>query len=170
MYLGRRARRGRGATLVESAVVVSVTFLLLFALVVGGLGVVRSQAVAALAREATRAASVRGGQYRSDAGLPRGTPADWSADIYNNGQARFPSRTDLVDVRTLGLNPSRLRYTCTWSADADGRPDNYPYHLDAAGNAVGNTVTVRVSYDWFPEALFMGPITFTSTSQMQIAY
>jgi type II secretory pathway pseudopilin PulG len=169
MYVGRPApRRERGATLVESAIVLSVVLLTLLALVVGGLGVYRYQTVAELAREATRAASVRGGQYRQDNGLAAGTSSDWSDDIYKNGQARFPSQTNLVDVSTFGLDTSRLRYTFTWSNDANGNPDNYPYHLDANNNPVANTVTVTVAYDWYPEGLFAGPITFSSTSQMVI--
>jgi hypothetical protein len=178
MYLGSSPRRrARGATLVESAVVLSLTFLLLFGLIVGGLGVTRYQAVAALAREATRAASVRGGQYRQDHGLVAGDPTVWSADIYSNGLARFPSHAAAapdVDVSTLGLNPNNLTYTCTWSKGANGQPDNYSTYTttDANGNVVttANWVQVKVSYQWFPEVLFAGPITLSSTSQMQITY
>jgi Flp pilus assembly protein TadG len=175
MYLNNSLRRRkRGATMVESAIVLGVTFLLLLGLIVGGLGVVRYQTVAGLAREATRVASVRGGQYRQDHGLPAGDPSTWSADIYSNGQARFPSRATLVDVSTLGLDPGQLTYTCSWSTGANGQPDNFATYTttDNNGNVVttGNWVQVTVSYQWFPEALFVGPITLSSTSQIQITY
>jgi hypothetical protein len=171
MYLSRRARqRNRGATLVESAVVLLVTFTLLFGLIVGGLGVSRYQAVAELAREATRAGSVRGGQYRLDHGLPAGTTSDWSADLYTDGVARFPSQAAMVNVREFGLDPNRLTYTCTWSKGYNGQPDNYATYVDANRDVHGNTLTVTVSYDWLPETIITGPITFSSTSQIAITY
>src|SRR5262249_15491818 len=36
--------------------------------------------------------------------------------------------------------------------------------------ATGSTLTVTVSYQWFPEAYLVGPITLTSTSKMTVAY
>src|SRR5207302_11000327 len=59
MLRERCAGRGRpGATLIESAVVLALTFLLLFAILIGALGVFQRQQVAALAREGARYASV----------------------------------------------------------------------------------------------------------------
>lgn len=160
----RRVKRHRrpAATMVETAVVASVTLVTLFALVVGGLGVMRYQQVAALARESARAASVRGGQFRQDAGLPPGTSATWSADLYSNGVLRVPSDGQ-IDVRTLGLSPGALTYAAAWP---DG--DNWPYRVTTDnGQAVGNRVRVTVAYRWLPEALF-GGITLSSTAEMQI--
>ena len=34
----------------------------------------------------------------------------------------------------------------------------------------GNTVTVRVNYNWFPEMYLVGPFTLTSTSTAQMVY
>jgi hypothetical protein len=56
--LGARA----AVTAVECAIVLPVTFFLLFALVVGGMGVFRYQEVATLAREGARYASTHGHQ------------------------------------------------------------------------------------------------------------
>jgi hypothetical protein len=179
MYLGNPSLRTRGATLVESAIVLSVTLLVLLGLIVGGLGVSRYQAVADLAREATRWASVHGGQYHQDHANPNapfqpGSPTDWSAEIYDSqtGLASFPSQAiHSFNVRTFGLDPSHLRYTCNWYNPVYAGNDNFPYSLDSNGNnPVSNYVQVTVSYDWFPEALWGGKITFSSTSQMQIAY
>ena len=53
----------------ECAIVLPVTFFLLFSLFVGALGIFRYQEVATLAREGARYASTHGYQYRKDAGL-----------------------------------------------------------------------------------------------------
>src|SRR5437870_13248717 len=74
----------RGATLFESTVVLSLSFLLLFAAMVATHTVFQRHQLGAMAREAARYASVHGGQYRHDAGLPPGTIEDWKADIYAN--------------------------------------------------------------------------------------
>src|SRR5215211_5088715 len=62
----RRATRRRGTSLVEAAFALPVTFFLLFALVVGGIGIFRYQQVAHLARETARYAAVHGGQYAKE--------------------------------------------------------------------------------------------------------
>ena len=172
-------RHRRSATMVESVVILTVTLTILIGLIVGGIGIMRYQMVALLAREATRAASVRGGQYRVDHGLAE-TPGDtptWSADLYSNGMARFAGETNLVNVATLGLDTSQLTYSCTWSPGSNSQPDNFATwvdtsKVDGSGNYIvhANTVTVTVTYNWYPESLWGGPIKFTSTSQMQISY
>jgi Flp pilus assembly protein TadG len=60
-----QARRP-GAVLVETAVVLPVVLLLLLGLLVGGMGVVRYQEVAHLAREGARYASTHAGRYAED--------------------------------------------------------------------------------------------------------
>ena len=59
-----RARR-RGATMVECAVVLPITFFLVFAIIVGGLGVFRYQQAATMARDGARYVCVHGSQYAS---------------------------------------------------------------------------------------------------------
>jgi hypothetical protein len=166
MRVARVARRDFGTTMVESALILSVTFLILLALITGGLGVMRYQQTAALAREATRAASVRGGQYRLDNGLPAGIASDWSADIYNTSTntLRLPSNV-LLPVSDFGLDPAALTVTPSWP---DG--SNSPYRVTSdSGTVSANRVQVTITYVWLPEALF-GGVTFGSTSQMQITY
>ncbi len=157
-------RRDRAATLVETAIVLLMTLTILFGIVILGLGVSYQQMVGDLAREATRAASVRGGQFRQDAGMAAGAPSDWAADIYDaaTGQARFPSQTNRVNLADLGVSPSRVTYTFTWSNGQGGNPDNWAVWLDDSGNLHGNTVTVRVQYVWLG-------ITLASMSKLQIA-
>jgi hypothetical protein len=151
-----RTPRRRGTALIEGAIVFTTTFVLLFGIIVGGLGVFRHQQVATLAREGARYASVHGGQYREEAGLPVGTADDWKADIYQNGLVPY----------MVGLDPGRLSYTVEWS-----HGDNYPLRVTTDnGQAEINLVTVTVTYNWLPEVFLVGPITMTSTSRVPMAY
>lgn len=129
----------RGAHLVECAVVYPVVFTMLFGLLIGGLGVFRYQEVASLAREGARYASVHGSQYQSATGKSAAT-AD---DVYNKA----------VLPKVVILDPGHLHYNITWSPD----------------NKQGSQVTVKLSYDWVPEA-YLGGITLSSTSTMPMSY
>jgi Flp pilus assembly protein TadG len=141
----------RGATLVESAFVLSVLFFLLLAVVVGGYGVLRYQQLAMLAREGARYAAVHGGQYAQETGNPAAT-AD---DVYKNAILPY----------AVNLDPAYLSYAVSWDTD------NMPYHMtDDYEKPVANTVTVTVRYTWVPELYLVGPITLTSTSTMTMSY
>jgi Flp pilus assembly protein TadG len=139
------ARRS-GATTVECAIVFPVTFLLIVGLVVGAAGMFRYQEMSHLARQGARYASVHGTQWQKDTGLPAATPQD----IYDNA----------IAPGAMGLDQTRLSYTVTWDRS------NAQYHTDIVnGNivATANTVTVKVTYQWIPEA-YLGGITLSSTS------
>jgi len=177
---GAVQRRRRSATMVETTIVLLLVMTVMIAGVIGGVGIMRYQIIATLAREATRAASVRGGQYRVDHGLTE-TPGDtstWSADLYSSGMARFSGMSNLVDVSTLGLDTSQLTYACTWypnnnvatSSPWYGKDDNYATYVDTSGNVHANKMTVTVTYNWFPEALGWASIQLSSTSETQISY
>jgi len=144
-------QRRRGVTTVEFAIVCPIAFFLIFATIIGGLGVYRYQQVAALAREGARWAQVHGGQYEQETGNPAATPED----IYN--EAILP--------RAVALDPDRLTYTVNWDVN------NFPLavHEDYE-TPIGNTVTVTVNYQWFPEMYLVGPYTLTSTSVAQMMY
>jgi Flp pilus assembly protein TadG len=140
----------RGATVVECAIVLPLTFFLLFALVVGAMGIFRYQEVATLAREGARYASTHGYQYRKDADLDTGTTDDWKNDIYTNA----------IAPQIVALDVNRLSYSVSWPdvINQPGKPDNWP----------GSKVDVTVTYEWFPELYLIGPIRLTSTSSMPI--
>jgi Flp pilus assembly protein TadG len=144
---GRRS----GATLVEGAIVLPVTFFLIIALAVGVLGVFRYQEVAALTQAAARYASTHGAQYRKDAGLAKGTAVDWQADINANA----------VQPATILLDPNLLTFQASWPdvINLPGTADNWPK----------STVTVTISYRWFPEFLLVGPYNLSSKSCMDIS-
>lgn len=152
MRLTTTHRSRRGTTSVEFAVTCPIVFFLVLATIVGGLGVFRYQQTASLAREAARWASVHGGQYEIDTGKPAATPAD----IYEN--AIKPAAT------TLDL--SKLSYEVTWNKS------NMPYSVvnDNVQTPIGNTVTVKLTYLWFPKLILVGPFTLTSSSTAQMMY
>ena len=145
------ARCRRGTTAVEFAIVGPIAFFLIFATIIGALGTFRYQQVATLAREATRWASVHGSQYEEETG----NDAASSADVY----------TSAIQPRLIGLDPDQLSYQVTWNQN------NMPLSVRSDYSApVGNTVTVRVTYQWLPELYLVGPIALTSTSTAQMAY
>lgn len=146
----RRARRG--TTTVEFAVTLPLAFFLLLATIIGGIGVFRYQQMASLAREGARWASVHGGQYAKETGQPAATPKD----IFDNAIAPLAA----------GLDVNQLNYEVTW------KKSNMPYSIanDNFGTPIGNTVTVKVSYNWFPQLYLVGPITLTSSSTAQMMY
>jgi Flp pilus assembly protein TadG len=141
-----------GVTVVESAVVYPVVFLLVVGLLVGAWGVFRYQELASLARRATRYASVHGTQYAFDTKNPAATPQD----IYDNAIAPY----------AIGFDTSRLTYSVTWNTN------NAPTHVinvNGSVTPVRNTVTVTINYRWLPEA-FLGEIQLSSTSVMPMSY
>ncbi len=168
MLLNRKRATRHAATAVEFAVVSSVTFLLLFGLIIGGMGVFYYQEVAHLAREGSRYASVHGGQYHLDGvdqrtGVPQ---VDSSADVASCLQSKI-----------VALDRSKLTVTATWSAPSGSTPNNMPYYDDTdpnlvppGQNVIYNYVTVTVSYQWTPLLYLAGPISLTSTSKVQMCY
>lgn len=164
----------RGATVVECAVVLPVTFMLLLGLVIGAMGIFRYQEVASLARAGARYASTHGAQYRKDGSASLGSPGtyvattngffmyqanpllatgidtSWTGDVYD--QAIRPN--------LVALDVSNLTCQVGWPPviNQETKPDNWP----------GSRVTVTVTYNWLPELYFIGPINLTSTSTMPI--
>jgi Flp pilus assembly protein TadG len=135
---------------VEAAFVLPVAFFLIFGLVTGAMGIFRFQEVAYLAREGARYASTHGAQYRLDTGKSVGTATDWKNDIKTNG----------IMTKRLVLDPDKINVEISWPPviNQPDKPDNWP----------GSRVTVKVSYQWIPEAYLIGPVTLTSTSSMII--
>jgi Flp pilus assembly protein TadG len=144
-------RRRRGTSAVEFAVACPIAFFLIFAIIVGGLGVFRYQQVASLAREAARWASVHGGEYARETGQPAATPSD----IFQT----------IILPRAVALDVQHLTCDVTWNTTNEPLTVHNDYE-----RPTGNTVTVRVNYVWIPELFLMGPFTLTSTSTAQMVY
>jgi hypothetical protein len=142
----------KGTSVVECAVVYPSVMLFVLGLLVGAAGILRFQEVASLARRGARYAVVHGTQYAKDTGNPAATPAD----IFNNA----------IAPNAVGLNPANLSYSVSYQSS------NSPYSTSIVGGdvvAIGNTVSVTVTFQWIPEA-FLGGITLQSTSVMPMAY
>jgi hypothetical protein len=164
---------------VEAAIVLPVTFLLLLAPIIGGLGVFRYQEMAHLSRETARFASVHGGQYALDnaSGIPATMPnVDKSYLIGNvlNAKAVSLDTTALQAAVTITIATGPGTYaTYDWD-DTTNNGNRMPYssYVDASGNVVTvtNTVTVSLTYQWTPEWYLAGPINLTSTTIMPMVY
>jgi len=154
MFRTRQAQAGkrrRGATTVEFAIACPVALFLLLATIIGAMGVFRYQQVASLAREGARWASVHGGQYARETNNPAAT----AQDIYEQA----------IQPKAVALRLDRLTYQVTW--DESNEP--LTVHEDVQ-TPTGNTVTVTVSYEWFPEMYIAGPLVLSSTSTCQMMY
>ena len=117
----------------------------------GSQGVFHYQQVASLAREGSRWASVHGTQFEKETEIPAATPED----VFN---------TAILPLTTM-LTPEHLSYDVTWDQS------NMPLQvIDDVQTPIGNTVTVTVSYQWFPQLYLIGPINLTSSSTAQMNY
>ena len=148
MILRNKARRS-AATAVEMAFVAPVFVFLIFALVVGGLGMFRYNQVAHLARHAARYAAVRGYDYHQENNVPAAT--------------QQTIRDEAVLPNAFGLDPNLLTVQVTWdrsNATRELRPDE---------TVRNNYVIVTVSYQWLPELLVSGGV-MSSTSKMPMSY
>jgi Flp pilus assembly protein TadG len=141
MRIRHRPPARPATSVVEAAVVLPVAFLFILGLIVAGWGTFRYLEVASLAREGARWASVHGSQYQQETGNAAAT----AQDVYNNA----------ILPKAVSLDASQLSYSVTWS------PNNQP---------PDGTVTVTVSYQWFPELYIIGPVNLTSKSSMAMCY
>jgi Flp pilus assembly protein TadG len=147
-----RARQ-RGATMLESAVVISVLLVMMFGVVGFGNALYTYHFVSSTAREATRWASVRG--YTCTGGLSGGCPAN-DADV--NAYVQNLSTG-------IGLDPTKITTTTTWVA-----PPNNLAACATQPNSPGCVVKVQVQYSFqFLFPLLPSGFTMQSTSQMVIS-
>src|SRR5688500_13506027 len=142
-------RRRRGTTTVEFAITCPIAFFILFATIVGGLGIMRYQQVAALAREGARWACVHGAEYAYDHNVPDPT----AQDVFEQA----------IEPLIVGLDPAYLTYSVTWDESNEALHVENDYETP-----YGNTVTVTVTYQWFPEMYLVGPFELTSSSTAQM--
>jgi Flp pilus assembly protein TadG len=160
-YRSRAARR-RGALVVESAVVYPLPLLLLFGLVVGGLGVFRYQQVACQAREAARFACVRGTGWQKETGTA------------------LPTKDEILRQAVLplaaGMDPDKLTLQVEWVDGITGAASDWdsaskaPAGTTPSGDPVTNRVRVTVSYQWTPELFLAGPLNLKSVSELPMAF
>jgi Flp pilus assembly protein TadG len=160
--VARSRPRRSGAVLVESAVVYPLLFLLLFGLIVGGLGVFHYQQVACQAREAARYACVHG--------------ADWQKETQQASPTAAQIREDVVLPLAAGMDPSKLTVKVEWIDEIKGAASDWdqsskaPAGITQDGNRVTNRVRVTVTYEWWPEVLLAGPVNLKSVAEVPMAF
>ena len=173
MRLKSLQNKRSGAHVVECAIVFPVLFFLVLATLVGGVGVFQYQQVAHLAREAARYASAHGGQYQqeNDTAIKTGTLPSVTEDYL---------KKNIVNPQLTWMDPAQVQVTTTfnqpsgsagWDATANRWP-NSPYTDPSNGTtySVTNTITVTVTYQWYPLLYLVGPISLQSTSVMPMCY
>lgn len=99
----RRKSRRRGATIVETAIILPVTILMSIGLIIGIMGVFRYNQISSLASEAARWAAVRGRNYEQ---MNRVRPIT-SDDVWRS----------VVKPRAEGLDLNALSCDATWNAN-----------------------------------------------------
>jgi len=153
----RSARKQRGSTMVETALMLSVLLVMMFGIVGFGHALYTYHFVSNAAREATRWASVRG--YTCPKDLPilsGGCPAS-ASDV----------QTYVSNVSGMGLDPAKITATTTWVA-----PPNNLAICSTPGhqNYPGCVVQVQVKYSYqFVFPLLPSGFTIQSTSRMVIS-
>lgn len=146
----------------EAVVVYPCLFVLLFVIIVGGVGVYRYQLVACQAREATRWAAVHA--------------ANWSADFQQPLTTSQQIQQAAVTPLTAGMDPSYLAVQVYFVDQGSGSVSAWdsssrtPTSTLASGANVTNTVRVTVTYTWLPEMFLAGPFYLKSTSEQPISY
>jgi Flp pilus assembly protein TadG len=166
-------RRRHGAAVIECAIVYPVTFLFIFGLMVGGMGIFRYQEVAHLARECARFASTHGGQYAKEnaAAITAGTSPTVD-EAYLKGLVKNNSVSLDTTKLTIQVNINTTGGTYDWDDTSDTN-NRWPSSNTIQNNAkvtLQNTVSVTVKYQWMPEILLPGPIILQSTAVMPMSY
>jgi Flp pilus assembly protein TadG len=156
-------RQRSGAVAVEAAIVYATMFLLLLALIVGGLGVFRYQLVGAMSREAARAASVKGSNYAATTG--QASPAQ--QDIF----------TTVVQPLAATMDASQLSLTLEFIDGTTGQATPWdkssksPTTIDSStGAPVSNRVRATITYQWSPEFFGSQPLTMRSVCECPISF
>ncbi|HEV3085414.1 MAG TPA: TadE/TadG family type IV pilus assembly protein [Gemmataceae bacterium] len=150
----------RGAVLVEGAIVYPVFLMLIFMLIIGGMGVFRYQQVACLAREAARYAAVHGSGWHKETGQTCPT----SSAIQN-----------AVLPLAVGMDPNKLSMQVQWVGQVSGTVqswDSVSKHalsVNTSNQGVVNRVRVTVTYQWTPQLYLVGSINLQSTCEIPMS-
>lgn len=136
---------------------------LLLGMVVGGMKVFRYQQVACLAREAARAACVKGSDWQKATGKPSPTRQQFLDDV--------------VLPRAAGMAPQDLTLRIEWINAATGETADWDDASKApesvhptSGERVTNRLRVTVTYRWTTELFGIRAGTLTSVSEVPMAY
>jgi len=162
----RKVNARRGATVVEVAFVLPLTLLLVLGLLIGCLGVFRSNQLAELARAAARYASSHGTLRELD-----GFSATTQQDIIDAAiTPRAASLSPLnVQIDVLLPNGAAVPWDDPYWAGPP-RQNKTMTVMSDQGAAKMNRVRVTLRYQWVPEAFITGSFSLTSTSEQVMNY
>ena len=160
--LQRRRNKRRGVIALEAALVYPAFFILLFGIIILGMGVFRYEQVACQAREVARVASVRG--------------AKWAAETKQTAKTEAQLKAEVAVPLAVGMDASLLEVKVHWVDEATGIV--HPWDTaaktatskTATGETVTNRVRVSVTYQWAPSFFGWGAQTLQSVSEMPMAY
>jgi Flp pilus assembly protein TadG len=173
MLLDYRSQR-RGASLVETAFIFSLTFLLIAGLMVCAMGVFRYQQMSYLARMAARYAAVHAGQYQQEnaAAISAGTLPNVDSDYITKNIVKANGVILDSSVLTVTVKFNTASGSYNWD-DTANNGSRWPYstqNVDGMNYSATNTVSVTIQYQWVPEWWLSGPITMGSTAVMPVCY
>ena len=153
----------RGAVALEAAIAHSALFLLLLAMIAGGLGVFRYQVNVMLAREAARAASVKG--------------SDYARATNQASPSQSQILTSVVQPLAAGMDLTRLQLQLEWIDGTTGQATPWdssskaPTTTDPTTRAiVNNRVRATTTYQWSPAFFTTGPYSFKSVSEQPMSF
>ncbi len=166
MIQRRKADSRRGVTVVEVAFVLPVTLLLVIGLMVGCMGVFRSNQLAELARAAARYASTHGTTRERE-----GFAATTQQNIIDAAiTPRAASLSPLsVTIEVILPNGAVVPWDDSYWAGPPQR-DKTMTVINDQGSAKMNRVRVTLRYQWVPEAFITGSINLASTSEQVMSY
>jgi hypothetical protein len=161
------------ALTLECVVIYPVFFFIVLATFIGGMGIFQYQQIGHVAREAARYASTHGGEYaQENASAISGNKLPNVTEDY--------LKKNVVTPQLTWIDTSRVQQTVMFNQPSgstgwDATTNRWPNSLwtDPSTNTVNsvtNTVSVTVSYQWYPLGYLAGPITLQSTSVMPMCY
>ncbi len=166
MLCRSQRERRRGAALVETAIVLPLTFLPVIGLVVGAMGISRLNQVAELARATARFAATKGTQFELENGKTYTKQQIIDAVI----TPRAASLTPLtVEVKVILPDGTAIDWDDSYWAGPPQRNKTYTVTTDYGALKI-NRVRVKLTYQWMPEIALVGPFTLTSTSEQVMSY
>jgi Flp pilus assembly protein TadG len=163
-----RLRQDEGQNLIEYAVVLIFTMLMLFGIMDFGRALYAYHFVSYAAREATRWAAVNGASCADDSSCNGGTYTTATGTfMMNSGPASPADIQNYVTGHLVppGINPAKVTAVATFTAPP-GSPASCPSNND------GCTVEVHVQYvfNFVAPIISTATVTMSSTSEMVIAH
>lgn len=157
--------RRRAAVALESAYAHLAFITVIILLVVAGYGSLRYQTVSWMACEAARYVSVHGSKYAKETDNASPTTQQVLDEVVlplavNMDAGKLTVEIAFIDMASGQATP--------W--DSSSRAPTSSVGSSAQPQPVTNHIRVTVSYQWFPEMFFAGPVVLSSVAEIPMAY